>query len=61
MDAVKKLILSNQDKMKYILLTGAILAGINCVSRPDFNFVSYLYIYYIWFSFNGEKVNKLKF
>ena len=36
------------DKLKYLFLSGACLALINTFSRADYNFVLYLYMYYIW-------------
>lgn len=56
MDKIRNIILNNQDKLKLIIMFGAILAAFSCVSRPDFNFVGYLYTYYIWFIYNTDRV-----
>jgi hypothetical protein len=56
MDQIRKFILKNQDKLKVIIMIGTVLAAINCISRPDYNFVGYLYVYYIWFLFNTNRV-----
>ena len=38
---------------KYLFLVGAIIAGINTLSRADYNFVVYLYMFYVW-TFMGD-------
>ena len=48
MDKCKNFIFNNQDKMKFLFLLGAGIAGFNCLTRPDFSLIIYLYIYYIW-------------
>ena len=48
MDKCKTWVFKNQDKIKTFLLFGAIIGGINCLSRPDFNLIIYLYLYFIW-------------
>ena len=35
-------------KVKYLFLLGAIIAGFNTLSRADYNFVLYLYMFYVW-------------
>ncbi len=44
MDFIKK----HQGKVKYLFLLGAIIAGFNTLSRADYNFVLYLYMFYVW-------------
>lgn len=56
MDKVKSLVLKHQGQLKYALIGCAALAGFNCLTRPDFNFILYLYIYYIWYLFTDNKV-----
>jgi uncharacterized membrane protein len=34
--------------MTYFFLLGAAIGGFNCLTRPDYNLVIYLYIYFIW-------------
>ena len=48
MEAVNKIGQKFSDKLKYLFLSGACLALINTFSRADYNFVLYLYMYYIW-------------
>lgn len=48
MDGCKDWIFRNQSKLNYFLLLGAIIGGVNCLSRPDFNLIIYLYLYFIW-------------
>ena len=40
-------------KVKYLFLIGAIIAAINTLSRADYNFVVYLYMFYVW-TFMGD-------
>ncbi len=51
MERIKNTLLSNQDKFRYVILAGTGIAAINCLSRPDFNLIIYLYTYYIWYMF----------
>ena len=48
MEAMNKIGNKFSDKLKYLFLSGACLALINTFSRADYNFVLYLYMYYIW-------------
>jgi len=57
MDKVKNLIYNNQHNLKYALLAGSLLGAFNCLAKPDYNIVSYLYIYYVWHMIE-EKVIK---
>jgi hypothetical protein len=56
MDKAKSFILKQQDKLKYIILIGAGLGAFNCLTRPDFNLIVYLYIYYILFMFENKVI-----
>jgi len=57
MDNLKNQILTNQDKLKFLLYAGVGLGGFNCLTRPDFNLIIYLYVYYIWYIMTDNKVN----
>jgi hypothetical protein len=57
MDRIKGLVIEHQDKLKYLILGCAGLAAFNCLTRPDFNMIVYLYIYYMWYVFSENKVN----
>ena len=48
MEKFKKIATKFSSKLKYLYLCGAILAGINTLSRADYNFVLYLYMFYVW-------------
>lgn len=48
MESCKQWVYNNQDKMTYFFLLGAAIGGFNCLTRPDYNLVIYLYIYFIW-------------
>ena len=48
MDKVRNLLASHPGKLKYLFLCGAIIAAINTLSRADYNFVLYLYMFYVW-------------
>ena len=49
MDFLKR----HSSKVKYLFLLGAIIAGFNTLSRADYNFVLYLYMFYVW-AFMGK-------
>ena len=53
MDKMKNLAVKHSNKLKYIFLVGAIIAAINTLSRADYNFVVYLYMFYVW-TFMGD-------
>ena len=53
MDKVKNLIAKHSGKMKYLFLCGAIIASLNSLSRADYNFVVYLYMFFVW-TFMGK-------
>jgi uncharacterized membrane protein len=48
MDKCQEWIFRNQKKLSYFLLLGAVIGGVNCLSRPDYNLIIYLYLYFIW-------------
>ena len=48
MEKVKQIAEQHSDKLKYLLLTGAIIGLINTFCRADYNFVIYLYMFYVW-------------
>lgn len=48
MDKCKSFIYKNQNKIIYLIVLGAIIGGVNCLSRPDYNLIIYLYMYFIW-------------
>ena len=56
MEKLKNIFIANQDKFKYLLFAGAGIAAVNCLTRPDFNLIVYLYTFYIWYMFEN-KVN----
>ena len=43
----------HSSKLKYLFLLGAVIAAINTLSRADYNFVIYLYMFYVW-TFMGD-------
>lgn len=48
MEKIKQVATQHQDKFKFLFLSGAGIAAFNTLSRPDFNLVVYLYVYYVW-------------
>ena len=48
MEKIKNIAVKHSSKLKYLFLVGAIIAGINTLSRADYNFVVYLYMFYVW-------------
>jgi len=55
MEKCKDWIYQNQDKVKLFLVIGAAIAAFNCLTRPDYNLIIYLYIYFVFDSCNDNK------
>jgi len=55
MNGCKDWIYKNQDKIKTFLLIGAGIGAFNCLTRPDYNVIIYLYIFFIFDSCNDNK------
>lgn len=55
MNGCKDWIYKNAGKMKIFFLLGAGLGAFNCLTRPDYNLIIYLYIYFIWDSCSDMK------
>ena len=58
MEKIKEFVFNNKDNLKYGLFVGAIIGAFNCLARPDYNIVSYLYIFYVWYMIE-DKVKQL--
>ena len=43
-----KFLKKHSGKLKYLFLLGATIAAFNTLSRADYNFVLYLYMFYVW-------------
>ena len=43
------------DKLKYLFLIGACIGLLNSFSRADYNFVLYLYMFYIWIYMENDQ------
>ena len=48
MEKVTQLAEKYSDKLKYLLLGGALVGLINTLCRADYNLVIYLYMFYVW-------------
>ena len=48
MEKVTQIAEKHSDKLKYLLISGACIGLINTFCRADYNFILYLYMYYIW-------------
>jgi len=55
MDKAKNIVTTHSNKIDYIMILGATIGGINTICRPDFNFVLYLYLLYVWKFMNNVK------
>jgi len=51
----KDWVYKNQEKIKLFLIIGAGIGAFNCLTRPDYNLILYLYIYFIWDSCSDQK------
>jgi hypothetical protein len=56
MENLRNVVIQNQPKVRYALLGCAGIAAFNCLTRPDFNLIVYLYIFYVWYIMNNNKV-----
>jgi hypothetical protein len=59
MERVKGLLYQHQSKLNYVLIGCAGLAAFNCLTRPDYNMIIYIYMYYVWFMMDENKVNNI--
>ena len=48
MDRVSQFAETHSDKLKYLILIGAFIGLINTFCRADYNFILYLYMFYVW-------------
>jgi len=48
MDQIKQQVNKHQTKLPMIFLLGAGIAAVNTLCRADYNFIIYLYMFYIW-------------
>jgi len=48
MEKVKQIAEQHSDKLKYLLLVGAFIGLMNTFCRADYNFIIYLYMFYVW-------------
>ena len=55
MENIKQLAEKHAGKLKYLFLIGASIGLINTFCRADYNFILYLYIFYIWLHLNEDK------
>jgi hypothetical protein len=66
MERINGIVMQNKDKIKYLVLGCAALAGFNCLTRPDFNLILYLFIYNLWYVNDDgkdkvrKKINKIR-
>ncbi len=60
MEKIKILAKQNSNKLKYLLVIGAIIGGINTLCRADYNLILYLYMYYIWHYMNNQKESQIQ-
>ena len=58
MDKVKNLATKYSSKLKYFYICGAIIASLNTLSRADYNFVLYLFMFYVWTFMENTEVQK---
>ena len=60
MEKIKNLAKHNSHRLKFLLITGAIIGGINTLSRADYNLILYLYMYYIWHFMDNQKESQIQ-
>jgi hypothetical protein len=54
MEKVKQLAEKYSDKLKYLFIGGAFIGLINTFCRADYNFILYLYMFYVWRFMNED-------
>ena len=55
MESIKQMAEKHSDKLKYLLIAGAFIGLINTFCRADYNFIIYLYMFYVW-NFMKEEI-----
>ena len=55
MDKIRELSIQHSNKLNYLIILGTIIAATNTICRPDYNFILYLYIFYIWKFMNNQR------
>ena len=55
MESIKQMAETHSDKLKYLLIVGAFIGLINTFCRADYNFIIYLYMFYVW-NFMKEEI-----
>ena len=59
MEKIKSIVSKYSGNLKYLFLCGAVIAAINTLSRADYNFILYLYMFYVWtFLENSAEVQR---
>ena len=60
MEKIKILAKQNSHRLNFLLITGAIIGGINTLCRADYNLILYLYMYYIWHFMDNQKESQIQ-
>ena len=60
MEKITKLAEKYSNELKYLFLTGACIGLINTFCRADYNFILYLYAFYIWIHLTEEQETQSK-
>jgi hypothetical protein len=60
MDKLKNTATTHANKLQYVFLIGAGIAAINTLSRADYNFVIYLYMFYVWMFMDNYEGSQAK-
>jgi len=58
MEKIKNIATKYSSKLKYFYICGAIIAALNTLSRADYNFVLYLFMFYVWTFMENTEVQK---
>ena len=60
MEKVKQLAEKYSDKLKYLFIGGAFIGLINTFCRADYNFILYLYMFYVWRFMNDDLESQIR-
>ena len=55
MEKITKTVQTHLDKLKYLIMAGAVIGLLNTFCRADYNFILYLYMYFIWIHITEDK------
>jgi hypothetical protein len=56
MEQIRKIVKANEHNFKFLIFGAIGIAAFNTLTRPDYNLILFLYLYYVWNMMNDSKV-----